>query len=76
MAKKKIQIEEAVQPVEVEKPQVVLAFRALGTFKDGNLSGHFAELGYGVEWKSGEIRHIPDWLYRLCVNSGGRFELA
>lgn len=77
MAKKKIQIEEAAEPVEVAQPiEPKLAIRALSSFKDGNLAGHFAVLGYGVEWKSMEVRHIPEWLYRLCVNSGGRFELA
>jgi len=71
MAKKKIEQLETVKPMEE-----LTAFRALGNFKDGNLSQQFADLGYSVEWKSGEIRRIPDSLYRLCVNSGGRFELA
>lgn len=80
MAKKKNEIqplETADQQSEVAQPiEAKLAIRALSTFKDGNLASHFAMLGYGVEWKSMEVRHIPEWLYRLCVNSGGRFELA
>lgn len=75
MAKKKqteeIQVLETAQPSEAK-----LAIRALSSFKDGNLAGHFAVYGYGVAWKNMEVRHIPEWLYRLCLNSGGKFELA
>ena len=80
MAKKNketTQLETDVVPSEVAAPvEPKLAIRALASFKDGNLALHFAKLGYGVEWKSMEVRHIPEWLYRLCINSGGRFELA
>lgn len=78
---KKIQpLETANEPSEVQVQEPVnaeplLAVKALGTFKDGNLSAQFAKFGYKVEWKSGEVRHIPVWLYRLCLASGGRFEL-
>jgi hypothetical protein len=67
--------EPSEEPVKVELAEPLLAVKALGTFKDGNLSAQFAKFGYKVEWKSGEVRHIPVWLYRLCLASGGRFEL-
>jgi hypothetical protein len=76
MAKKKViesQSLEAVEPVvEVVR---LLSVRSRGRFVDGGLAKDFQLYGYPVEWKDKEVRNIPAWLYRKCLDSGGRFDL-
>ena len=76
--KKKLQAETAEPEVEVV-PEVVLEpmlkVKSRGRFIDGNLSADFKKYGYPVNWPDGSVRRIPAWLYKKCLDSGGRFDL-
>lgn len=87
MAKKKKVID--AEPVEVEPQSLeaeapvveevvkepTLTVRSRGRFIDGGLAEDFKKYGYSVNWKDGEVRNIPVWLYKKCLNSGGRFDI-
>jgi hypothetical protein len=62
---------EAVEPVA----EALLSVKSRGRFIDGGLAEDFKKYGYSVNWKDGEVRNIPAWLYKKCLNSGGRFDV-
>lgn len=59
-------------PVNIEP---LLKVKSRGRFIDGNLTKDFAKYGYPVNWPDSSIRNIPAWLYKKCLDSGGRFDL-
>lgn len=65
------------QSLEAEAPalEALLSVKSRGRFIDGNLANDFKKYGYSVNWKDGEVRNIPAWLYKKCLDSGGRFDL-
>lgn len=62
---------EAVEPVA----EALLSVKSRGRFIDGGLANDFKQYGYAVNWKDGEVRKIPAWLYKKCLDSGGRFDV-
>lgn len=64
-----------VATVPIEQVETLLFVRSRGRFADGGLAQDFAKYGYPVIWPNDTVRKIPNWLYRKCVNSGGRFDL-
>lgn len=69
----------AIEPQSLEAVETVaealLSVKARGRFIDGGLTEDFKKYGYSVNWKDGEVRNIPAWLYKKCLNSGGRFDI-
>lgn len=65
------------QSLEAEAPvlEALLSVKSRGRFIDGGLANDFKQYGYSVNWKEGEVRKIPAWLYKKCLDSGGRFDL-
>jgi len=62
------------EPVGPHSKKYKVKVRASETFTDGNLFQFFGELGYTGEWPKNEVREIPPWLYKRCLQSGGEFE--
>ena len=69
-------VEPAVEVVEpVVETEPLLQVKSRGRFIDGNLATDFRKYGYPVNWPDSSIRNIPAWLYKKCLDSGGRFDL-
>lgn len=46
-------------------------------FVDGNLADFFRKYGYnGEAWPANEVRKIPEWLAKRCIQSGAMLERA
>lgn len=52
----------------------LLTLRAIVPFVDGNLREAFEKYGYSVEWKMNEVRSIPLWLAKRCIQSGAELD--
>jgi hypothetical protein len=79
MAKNKEEVKEVEEvPAKVEevkkevKAPKLLEFTAVDPFIDGDLAEAFKELGYAIQWNGGETRHIPKWLAKRVLSSGGK----
>lgn len=64
-----------VEVVKVADIEPLLNVKSRGRFIDGNLATDFRKYGYPVNWPDSSIRNIPAWLYKKCLDSGGRFDL-
>lgn len=62
-----------VPPLPTEK---LLKFRAISPFSDGNLREGMEKYGYSVEWRMNEVRSLPAWLIKRCVQSGAELDRA
>jgi hypothetical protein len=71
MAKKEDVKKEEVEEVKAPKEKL-LEFTAVDPFIDGDLAEAFKKLGYAVRWNGGETRHIPKWLAKRVLSSGGK----
>jgi hypothetical protein len=65
------------EPAPAPKPkEKLLSVAPMQWFSDGNLQDFMAAYGYPCEWPAGQVRHLPAWLIRRCINSGAEFERA
>jgi hypothetical protein len=65
--------ETATPPPPKEK---LLTFRAVAFFSDGNLREAMEKYGYVCEWKMNEVRSLPAWLIKRCIQSGAELDRA
>lgn len=63
-------------PAATPPKEKLLKFRAVSFFSDGNLREGMEKYGYTVEWRANEVRALPAWLIRRCVQSGAELERA
>jgi hypothetical protein len=63
----------ASPPLPKEK---LLAFRAITSFSDGNLREFMEQYGYSCEWQMNEVRKLPGWLIKRCMQSGAELDRA
>lgn len=67
---------EPIGPHSKKYKEKLVRVKATEVFSDGTLLEAFGKLGYDVNWFRDEVRDIPVWLYKRCVQSGGEFELV
>ncbi len=72
--------EDLVNEVEIEQgyatpAEEMFKVKSRGRFIDGNLASEFRKYGYPVNWPDGQVRLISAYLYKKCLDSGGRFDL-
>lgn len=71
------EIENAVIVIPETLPkEKLLKFRATSPFSDGNLREGMEKYGYPVEWRTDEVRELPAWLIRRCIQSGAELDRA
>jgi hypothetical protein len=77
MAEKKqaLPAPESVTPPPPPKEKL-LTFRAVTFFSDGNLRESMEKYGYACEWRTNEVRNLPAWLIKRCIQSGAELERA
>lgn len=65
-----------VEPMIVEPMIEKKLMAANGHFRDGAFAKDFALLGLLLDWPDGQVREVPEHLYRkLMARSGGKFRL-
>ncbi len=63
-------------PPPAPRGEKLLKFRAIVSFSDGNLREFMENYGYECEWRMNEVRALPAWLIRRCIQSGAELDRA